>query len=241
MEKVDKSKKFNWRLVGKIAVLVLWVGVACIAVQYIVGYPLLWILGKETFTTPLWTTIYSALTYIVTALVVIFIPKKIKKNWGTTRIELGLSNLPTFVDIGLGLLGFIATILISAFVTNIMSGFDWFDANQAQNIGYNVLNTGFDRIVAFLALVVFAPIAEEIIFRGWLYGKLRKTIAAPAAIILVSFLFGFLHGQLNVGITVGIMSIAMRVEREMTGTIYASILTHMIKNGIAFWIIYVLT
>ena len=180
-------------------------------------------------------------TYIVTALVVIFIPKKIKKNWGTTRIELGLSNLPTFVDIGLGLLGFIATILISAFVTNIMSGFDWFDANQAQNIGYNVLNTGFDRIVAFLALVVFAPIAEEIIFRGWLYGKLRKTIAAPAAIILVSFLFGFLHGQLNVGITVGIMSIAMCVEREMTGTIYASILTHMIKNGIAFWIIYVLT
>jgi membrane protease YdiL (CAAX protease family) len=96
-----------------------------------------------------------------------------------------------------------------------------------------------DRVIGFVALVIFAPIAEEIIFRGWLYGKLKKYCKTVIAIVLTSILFGFMHGQWNVGITVGIMSAIMCVERELTGSIYAGIITHMLKNGIAFWYLYI--
>jgi membrane protease YdiL (CAAX protease family) len=94
-------------------------------------------------------------------------------------------------------------------------------------------------MVAFVALVILAPVTEELIFRGFLYGKLRSRLNAIPAIILVSVLFGVLHGQWNVGVIVCIMSVFMCIARELTGTIYSGILMHMIRNGIAFYLLYV--
>ena len=96
-----------------------------------------------------------------------------------------------------------------------------------------------DFIMAFICLVVLAPLCEEIIFRGWLYGKLRFRMPALPAILIVSVLFGIMHGQWNVGVTVFAMSLGMCVLREFTGTIWAGVLLHMIKNGIAFYFLFV--
>ncbi|MBQ2637531.1 CPBP family intramembrane metalloprotease, partial [Candidatus Saccharibacteria bacterium] len=167
------------------------------------------------------------------------LPKIVSKNFKTNREELGLTSLPTFTDMGISVLGIIATFIVAGVVVTILSNFPWFDAEQTQEIGYSTQIIGFDRVVAFLSLVVIAPIAEEIMFRGWLYGKLKKHISVPLAVFLVSALFGFIHGQLNVGVTVGIMSVIMCLERELTGTIYAGILTHMLKNGIAFYLLFI--
>jgi membrane protease YdiL (CAAX protease family) len=101
------------------------------------------------------------------------------------------------------------------------------------------LYSNADKMVAFAALVILAPIAEELIFRGYLYGKLRTRLSAIPAIILVSVLFGFMHGQWNVGIVVGVMSIFLCIARELTGTIYAGVLMHMIRNGLAFYLLYI--
>ena len=103
-------------------------------------------------------------------------------------------------------------------------------------------------MVAFIILVVVAPVAEELIFRGWLYGKLRPMLSAKMSdaasmtisIFLVSLLFGIVHMQWNVGVNVFAMSIVLCGLREITGTIYAGILMHMVKNGVAFWLLYIL-
>jgi membrane protease YdiL (CAAX protease family) len=238
-KKVVKSKKsekktIDFKKISNVIGMLAWVGFAVIASQFIVGYPMLWILGKPTFSLPIWTTVYSMLVYVVTAFLVVIFPKFIKDKWATKKEELGLIELPTFTDIGIAILGFVATILISGIALMILQSMHLVDGGQAQNVGYSHLNTGFDRAIAFLALVVVTPFFEELIFRGWLYDKLKKKVPVKAAIILVSILFGALHGQWNVGITVGIMSVIMCIERELTGTIYAGILTHMIKNGVAF-------
>ena len=240
--KKDKKKvnlKVDWKKVGYLALIVAWAGIACIAAQIIVGYPMLWILGKAKFSMPVWTTVYTALVYIVAAGLVIFVPKLVKKSWKTSREKLGLKELPTFTDIGIGIIGFIATIIVSGVALMALQALHLVDTGQAQDTGFSNLYESFDRVVAFLALVVFAPIAEEIIFRGWLYDKLKKHGGTAVAIVLTSLLFATLHGQWNVGITVGIMSVIMCIERELTGTIYAGIITHMIKNGVAFWLLYV--
>ena len=57
--------------------------------------------------------------------------------------------------------------------------------------------------------------------------------------LLVSVLFGLVHMQWNVGINVFAMSVVMCALREITGTIYAGILLHMLKNGVAFYLLYV--
>jgi membrane protease YdiL (CAAX protease family) len=129
----------------------------------------------------------------------------------------------------------ISSVIVDGLLKNVIN------TEQVQDVGFNNLINPSDRILAFIALVIIAPIAEEIIFRGWLYDKIKKYSGTTIAIVLVSVLFGALHGQWNVGITVGIMSAIMCIERELTGTIYAGILTHMIKNGFAFWLIYIVT
>ena len=164
------------------------------------------------------------------------------------RSELGLRNWPTWTDIGLSIAGFIVYFFCSAIIVTLFTNFVWFDEGQRQDTGFDPSIVGLDRIIAFLTLVVVAPIMEELIFRGWLYGKMRKNFSkvfsqiANIAIssLLVSLLFGIIHEQWNVGVDVFILSMVACIMRELTGTIHAGILLHMIKNGIAFYGIFVL-
>ncbi|MDO5451708.1 MAG: CPBP family intramembrane metalloprotease, partial [Candidatus Saccharibacteria bacterium] len=164
------------------------------------------------------------------------------------REEMGLRGWPTWTDIGLAPVGFAVYLMLAAVLTAIFTVFPWFDPGETQNIGFSLTLTGFDRIVAFATLVVVAPIAEEIIFRGWLYGKLRAKLSEKVSnvagmiisILLVSVLFGVVHLQWNVGVNVFALSVVLCGLREITGTIYAGILLHMLKNGVAFYMLYVL-
>lgn len=229
----------------KILALPAWVAVVTITVQYIVIYSLYFILGRETLTTPVWTAVADALIYSLSLLVIIFVPIKIFKIWPVTREGLGLKDLPTWIDIGLAPVGFFVYLILATILVTIFSIFPFFDASEAQDVGFQFLNSGLDRLVAFIALVIVAPIAEEIMFRGWLYGKLRakipgKHLSLVFSILITSLLFAIMHAQWNVGVNVFAMSIILCVLREITGTIYSGILLHMIKNGIAFVMLYIL-
>ena len=104
------------------------------------------------------------------------------------------------------------------------------------------------RMLQEIKVSLGGRIAEEIIFRGWLYAKVKdrlseETTRRAAAIItalIVSLTFGIVHLQWNVGVNVFAMSLVACALREFTGTIYAGILLHMLKNGIAFYLLFVL-
>ena len=230
----------------KVFLMLVWVAAAIIVSQFIMGNLLTIFVDIDELDQPVWSGVFAALSYIM-ALLIIILPLKIIR--GTKEREpLGLKGLPTWPDIGLAPIGFVVYFLLAAGLLWVFSLFPWFDAEQAQDVGFNVLNSGFDRVVAFITLVVMAPIAEEVIFRGWLYGKVRSQLLNKVSdrasmiisIILVSLLFAALHGQWNVGVNVFAMSIVLCGMREITGTIYSGILLHMLKNGLAFYALYIL-
>ncbi len=164
----------------------------------------------------------------------------IKKDLSTNRQELGLQGLPDFVDLGLAPIGYAIYLALASIFSSIMSMlFTWFNTNEPQDVGFSRYISGADRIVAIIAIVFLAPIAEEIIFRGWVYGKLRSRIRLPLAILLTSLLFALLHGQWNVGVSVFALSLVLCGLREVTGTIWSGIILHMLSNGIAFYLLYV--
>lgn len=161
--------------------------------------------------------------------------------FNTTPEELGVSKWPTFIDLGLAPIGYIVYILFATVLTGLMSMlFSWFNADQAQDVGFAYFLTTSDRILAMLAIVFVAPIFEELIMRGWLYGKIRNKLGAIISTIIVSLVFAVLHGQWNVGVSVFILSLVLCALREITGTIWSGMLLHILSNGIAFYIVYVM-
>lgn len=259
-------QKQGWKVALSVSLMLVWVGAAVIVSQLVVGHIMLAIIGADSLAQPVPTAIYSALSYILAMVLVIFVPMGVSARWRFTdkegaelhkeevngakvnRAGLGLAGWPTWTDIGLAPAGFIVYLLLAAGVTALFSLFPWFNASEAQDVGFSIYTTGVDRIVAFITLVVVAPIAEEVIFRGWLYGRLREKLSGRlpevagmiTAILLVSVLFGIVHLQWNVGVNVFALSIVLCGLREITGTIYAGILLHMLKNGVAFYLLYVL-
>lgn len=186
-------------------------------------------------------TVIAAIVYVLTLVIVVGLPWLIKKR-STTKSDVGLMGLPTWRDIGLAPLGFVIYILLSGIVVYALTQFvPSFDATQAQDVGFADLSQRYEYFLAFITLVVIAPVAEEILFRGYLFGKLRKSIPLWAAILLTSVLFGAVHGQWNVGIDVFVLSVVACLLRVVTGNIWSGILLHMIKNGLAFYILFINT
>lgn len=247
--------------------LLLWTVVAIIASQFLIAYPMAWLLGDASLQ-PLWTAIYNALVYLLTLVLVILVPPRLYQLYqrhrsaklatsgqtaaktstaavattnpfATNRAELGFKHLPTFIDLGLAPIGYIVHLVLATALTSLMSLFTWFNPDQVQDTGFSYFITGGERFIAMLALVFVAPIAEEILMRGWLYGKLRTKLKAPLAILLVSLVFAALHGQWNVGVTVFSLSLVLCTLREITGTIWSGIILHMLSNGIAFYLLYI--
>ena len=210
------------------------------AAQFIVGVPMLVIIGSETLKTPLIATIFSVLVYVLSFIFLLFTFKHIKPlKTPVTRNELGLNNLVTFSDVGLALTGFFGYLAFSTILTALFSIFPWFNLTENQPLLYSTLISPSGKILAALALVVAGPILEEVIYRGLIYGKLRKKHSLVTSILIVSVLFGFLHGQWNVGVDVFALSVVACLMRETTGTIYAGIILHVLKNAIAFYMLFI--
>ena len=93
--------------------------------------------------------------------------------------------------------------------------------------------------MVFLLFAVVAPIVEEVIFRGFLFHHIRKSMPFWLTAIIVSVLFGAAHMQWNVGINVFVMSLVMCWAREYSGTIWPGIVMHMLKNAIAVYALFV--
>lgn len=225
----------------KVVGILAFVIAVIVGVEFLLSLPLALWAPKDVLQSPIVNTLYSISSYLLAILLIIYLPPKIfkKKIAPASRESLGLKGLPTWTDIGLAPVGYIASTLIAMGLVALFNLLPWFDANQAQELGFSPYIVGLERAVAFILLAVIVPIAEEIVFRGFLYGKLRVMIPKWLAILLTSLAFGLIHFQWNVGITVFAMSVVTCTLREVTGTIYAGILVHIINNAVAFYLIYV--
>ena len=241
-KRAKKDEKYKKRLTvfGALAIT-LWVGFVFFAAQIVV-----FLIARMLINAVNWSinenvaqTVCMVISYALALGVLILVAKKIFSAQ-VTRDSLGLRGLPTWTDILLSPVGYIVSLLGAVAIVYVMQLIlpvvNW---SETQDVGFNNVVSSMDRIITFVALVILAPLMEELIFRGYLYSRLRGKMSALPAIILVSVLFGVMHGQWNVGIVVGVMSVVLCIAREMTGTIYAGILMHMIRNGIAFYMLYV--
>lgn len=238
--RLARSEKIQW---SRLFLLPLWVvvgfGVSNLVLTGIVlGLKALGV-SFAGINPALLNTILAACIYGLSLLVVVGVPWLMGKH-STNKRELGLWRLPDWADIGLAPVGFVLYFLLSALTLYVAAlVLPGFDSDQLQETGFGTISQGYEYVLAFITLVVAAPIAEEVLFRGYLYGKLRKSASIWLATFVTSMVFGVIHGQWNVAVDVFALSIILCVLREITGSIWAGILLHMMKNGIAFYLLFI--
>ena len=181
----------------------------------------------------------NAIIYMLAA-VFVLVPLVIRKvSWPNIARLLGIAEQPRLAHLAWTLpayvIYFIAAVLVGLVATNIPG----FDSDQAQNIGFDDITTTAGYTMAFIGLVVLPPIFEEVLFRGYLFGRLRKYTGFWFSTIMTSLAFGLVHLQWNVGIDTFVLSIFLCFLREHTASLWAPILLHAIKNGLAYFFLFI--
>lgn len=112
-------------------------------------------------------------------------------------------------------------------------------ANQAQVVQMM-------HLVPFVTLfssLIYAPIVEEIVFRGVCYRALRPKLSVLSAALFSAFAFGFIHimSSLLIGnftdfiyiLSYGCIGFFLALTYEKTNSIFGSMFLHFLNNAIA--------
>lgn len=93
-------------------------------------------------------------------------------------------------------------------------------------------DSGFILFLGFISSVIWAPLVEETMFRGFLHGWLRQRLPAAVTITIVSVTFGIIHPYSPLGmLQVAIGGVLFGLLREWRGSLIAPMVAHALHNG----------
>lgn len=168
------------------------------------------------------------------------------RSWSQVRQDVGLTSGRGVVrEVGYGVLTWCAAVplaavgFVIAFILSALTGQSVSDATHP--IQEAIADGGLAVRVALLVLAaVFAPLVEEIVFRGVLYRHLRERLAGlghfasfMVAALASSALFAAIHPQgiVFAPILAG-LGVAFCIARELRGSLIAPMVAHGINNAL---------
>ena len=104
-----------------------------------------------------------------------------------------------------------------------------FTENEAGVIFQALSDLPFPVIALFVAVI--GPFVEEWTFRGLLYTGVRKSGSALQAVFVTALAFGLFHMNLNQAAYAFILGLFFAVLREISGSIWPSVICHISING----------
>lgn len=145
------------------------------------------------------------------------------------RIDLGL--VWSWRDLGLGLAfgfgGLALTIPASIVYVAIVGE----DATSAVGDVFGGIRAGPALAALVLVIVVFiAPMCEEILYRGLLWGGIEKLAGRWVAFAVSTLLFAIAHFEFTRTPLLLVVAVPIAVARLYTGRLFASIVAHQINN-----------
>lgn len=92
------------------------------------------------------------------------------------------------------------------------------------------LQYGVQFIFGLILYGVVSPFAEEAVFRGLLYNRMKRCFSIGIAVVLSALLFGFYHGNMVQALYGTILGIVIAYLYEMTGRFEVPFLFHAMAN-----------
>jgi hypothetical protein len=90
--------------------------------------------------------------------------------------------------------------------------------------------SAFELVVIFASGVIVAPLAEEFLFRGFVFASLRDRAGLAAGIIVSSLLFSVVHLGLPSRAATLVLGAAFCLLYQRTGTLVAPVAAHAYFN-----------
>jgi len=143
-------------------------------------------------------------------------------NWGKTA----------FYALAGFILSIIMLLIISAggWYENLSSKIFGETPAQAAVQAFSDASDPLMQIVLILAAVVFAPICEEILFRGFLYTATKKYTGVIFSVIITSVIFSAIHGSATSFLPLCIVGLILTITYELSGSLWTNIGIHAAFN-----------
>ncbi len=94
-------------------------------------------------------------------------------------------------------------------------------------------------LLMLLLVGVIAPIVEEVLFRGVLYGWLRARLPLFAAVVISAAIFAAAHVIPVLLPALLVVGLILALAYELSGSLWTSILLHSLQNSLVVILIFV--
>jgi membrane protease YdiL (CAAX protease family) len=145
----------------------------------------------------------------------------------------GLRGIPWTQNIRAACYGLVAALPAIYFVHSLSFHFSGAEAQPQPLLRFLSEHAGLhDRFLLILTAVVIAPISEELIFRGYIFGVLRRYAGRWWALVISASVFAAIHAHIPSLAGLFVLAVALTLVYEGTGSLWASILMHALFNSI---------
>lgn len=131
----------------------------------------------------------------------------------------------------IGVLSLLAGVAANIWFGLMVGMIPWPDSWVEEYLDASSALVGHSLPLEILAIVVFAPLVEEILFRGMVFRYLSMALPAGAAVVFQGLLFGGMHGTMIWIVYASILGCIFGYVRARTGSLHATILMHMGFNA----------
>ncbi|MBO5072845.1 MAG: CPBP family intramembrane metalloprotease [Eubacterium sp.] len=136
----------------------------------------------------------------------------------------------TLAIVGIAIFGqFAINLILRGFQIVLPSIFRQYE-ELAKNFDLDTMNP----VIMLFIVCLLGPLAEEVLFRGMIYAKLRRGFSMWPAAIISGLLFGAYHMNWVQGIYATIIGVVLAYIYEKTQTIWGSCLLHVAFNSSSY-------
>jgi hypothetical protein len=184
---------------------------------------------------PTGTAVLMAVQYILVSGVTLAVIWYRVRPRATRPLQvLGVRAKETLRLVGTGLSGY-AAFLTALLAIGALIGWLFGDAMPLAQTTEEIIGSAqspAEIAIYFVLVCVLAPIFEETIFRGYVYGGLRRIMSPRSAIIVGAAAFAAVHLNAEAFLVIGLIGAMLCFLYERTRSLIPGMIAHGLHNGL---------
>jgi uncharacterized protein len=145
----------------------------------------------------------------------------------------GLQGVSLLTNLKAACVGLLAALPLVYFIHSVCLALLGADAEPQPLIQFLAQNPRLeDRLLLIGTALLIAPVAEELIFRGYIFGVLCRYVGKWWALVISALVFAAIHGHIPSLAGLFALAITLTLVYQGTGSLWAAILMHSLFNAI---------